>query len=130
MSSMAQQGATNNGWKLLGDQRLPATVFPFWDYELGESWSWRPVQYNTFKPIDTPSTLSHDYYNYLQAEQRVPNPLITMRGGLSGPDQAALEDDSLNFPDIRSLTHESQTILANYWLSLGQRGMIPRKVAY
>jgi hypothetical protein len=119
----------NNTWKLLGDQRLPPVISDHWSYE-ADSWSWRPKEYNQYKPIDTPMTLSHDYYNYIQAEKTVPHPLITMRGGLSNVDISALEDATLQFPDIKSETARSRTILTNFAQQLAARGMLLPKVVY
>ena len=119
----------DNNWKLFGDERLPPAIFPFYSYEYN-SWSGRPIQYNQYKPIDTPMTLSHDYYNYIQAEKKLPRPLITMRGGLSEVDIQALEDDTLRFPDIKSQTAHSQAILAMLESQMMSRNMIPKKVVY
>ncbi len=119
----------NNTWRLLGNERLPPMIRPFWNYE-EDSWSWRPREYNTYKAIDTPLTLSHDYYNYIQAEKTVPYPLITMRGGLSDVDISALEDNTLKFPDLKSETIKSRAIFDKFTQQLASRNMLPTRVVY
>lgn len=114
----------NNTWRLLKDERLPPTVYNFWSYDL-DSYSWHPVQYDINKPVDTPLTLSHDYENYLQTEKTVIHPLITSRGGLSEVDIQALENNALQFPDIKSGTIRTKTILSTYATQLINTGIIP-----
>ena len=117
----------SNTWKLLGDERLPPVITDFWSYE-ADSWAWKPVQYNNARPVDTPVTLSYDYWDYINAEKTIPYPLITMRGGLSDVDISALEDATLRYPDIKSETVRSSSILNNYWQQVSH--MLPTKVVY
>lgn len=119
------------GWTLLRNERLPPVLTPFWTYDT--SWSWQPYQYSSYGvSADTPDTLTHDYYYYLQVEQpRATNPLVTSRGGLDTEEINALESDTLySFPDLQSETARSRALLGAYWETLAKKGLIPKRQAF
>lgn len=120
----------NNGWKLLGDQRLPPVIRNFWSYDQ-DSWSWSPKEYSSGAiPRDNPSTLTHDYMYYIKKEEPTTiHPLITTTGGLASIDIEAIENNSLRaYPDLKSETRESKIILDNFWRTMASKGLIPRPI--
>lgn len=129
---MAIPTSTNGGWKLLRNERLPATILPFWNYD-SDSWSWAPREYTSYGVAsDNASTLTRDYNYWIRVQE--PNaayPLITARGGISGDDINSLTSNSTYaYPDLKSETKRSRELLNDYWKILYAKGMIPRKVAY
>ena len=93
---------SNNNWTLLRNERLPPMITPYWSYSM-DSWSWRPIQYNSYKSFDTPETLNRDYRNFIHPTRDTAtiNPLVTARGGLSNNHISILGEATLNIPDIQ-----------------------------
>ncbi len=117
-----------DNWKLLGNPKLPPTIQPFWQYSM-DSWSWRPIQYNSFQSMDTPDTLSRDYRESIKPNGPCQG-LVTARGGLSETDIQGLINDTLNFPDLKSTTPTSESILSKYMRTLYQKGLVPSQPIY
>lgn len=106
---------TNNcsAWTVPLNARLPPTCgTTAWTYE-NNSWSWRPKVLNTHEQR-IPTSWS-DYLDWLDDENKTVHPLLIERGGMSGEDITALENDTLySHPDIRSATHGSQAVLQKF----------------
>jgi hypothetical protein len=125
-------------WKNFQDERLPPALYPWWSYR-DDSWSWRPIQSNV--NLYSKPTEWWDYTSFAEEDLKVKHPLMLARGGMSEPDIAALEDDTLGlpipgvpnstrYPDLASTTHRSRTIMEAYWKELAERRMLPERVVY
>jgi hypothetical protein len=83
------------------NRHLTPGVRPYWSYD-NDSFSWNPKPYK--EPSPSNSSLTADYQQWLKHEKTVLFPLMTRRGGMTENQAIAIQDGTMNFPDLKSTT--------------------------
>lgn len=102
------------------NRHLPPSIQPAWTYD-DDSFAWWPKAYNEIPPKNynqgqigpqAPSDVA-SYWAWIDQELTVPQPSMTMRGGMT-PDAAfAIQTAILNIPDLKSTTRTNAQFFNN-----------------
>ena len=92
---------------------LPPSIYPAWSYE-NDSWCWGPKAYQEIKTSNkiTPLAEVASYWEWIDQEKNVPQPAMTIRGGMTPNAAFAIQTAILNTPDIESETMSRQLFFA------------------